>query len=233
MELTGRQRDFLSKLIDLYRAVQQPLHYSAVATNLHVSPMTAYDMLRLLEERGLVSSEYALRRAGGPGRSNIQFTPTDKARALMAQPQDADWDCREWERIKDRILQSLRQGTETDYKDLLDKLMLRIPESRSPMLFATDMTAAILLSVHALGDKAKQNSMFQALRSLGLPEEVELNALAGLTLGLSLVERGNRRVTAALLSYSRLYQDYLARMSADSKSRLSDFTEEIMRIMEA
>jgi len=40
--------------------------------------MTAYDMLRLLEERGLVTSEYVLPEQG-PGRSMIVFRPTAKA----------------------------------------------------------------------------------------------------------------------------------------------------------
>ena len=59
MELTGRQHAFLSRLIDLYRAAQHALHYSTVAEHLGVSPMTAYDMLRLLDRAGgLCVSEY-------------------------------------------------------------------------------------------------------------------------------------------------------------------------------
>jgi hypothetical protein len=50
MKLTGRQRAFLSTFLDLYREAQEPLHYTTVAQRLGVSKITAYDMLRLLEE---------------------------------------------------------------------------------------------------------------------------------------------------------------------------------------
>jgi DNA-binding PadR family transcriptional regulator len=232
MELTGRQHAFLSKLIDLYRAALQPLPYSTVAEQLGVSPMTAYDMLRLLEERGLARSEYVLHEGGGPGRSNIRFSPTDKALALLTQLAGEDWDQAEWQMVKERILDALRQGQATDYQGLVDDMLLRLPESHSPMTFVTEMIAAILLTVNELvGGNPKDGRMFDALRSVGLPEELGLNALAGLMLGVSFVERANRSVTSRLLSYSRTYQEHLATLSADCKARLTDFAGEIMSII--
>jgi len=232
MKLTGRQREFLGKFLDLYREGHQPLHYSTVAERLGVSPMTAYDMLRLLEERGLVASAYVLPEGSGRGRSNIVFSPTEKTIGVMAQLAGEDWDRKEWETVKERILQALRAGKGTDYQDLLDEILLRIPEQKSPMLYATEMITAVLLNLHQLREEARVNSFVDGLRALGLPEELGLNALAGLTLGLSFVERANRRITSLLLSYSRKYQDHLTRLSAENKSRLSDFTQEVMRIIE-
>jgi len=69
MKLTGRQKVFLSKFLDLYGEAEGPLHYTTVAERLGVSKITAYDMLRILEEKGLVASEYVLPVKGhGPGR---------------------------------------------------------------------------------------------------------------------------------------------------------------------
>lgn len=65
MKLTGRQRAFLGKFLDLYREVQAPLHYSDVAEAFGVAKNTAYGMLRVLEKRGLVHSV----RAKGQGTS--------------------------------------------------------------------------------------------------------------------------------------------------------------------
>ena len=234
MDLTRRQYEFLSKLIDLSREAHHPLHYSVVAERLHVSPMTAYDMLRLLEERGLVVSRYALPKGGGPGRSTILFSPTAKAMELITQVAGEAWDQEEWETVKERILQAVRHGKDSGYQDLLDDLLLRIPECRSHMVLAAEMTTAVLLTVNEMvGHRSKDDNVFQALRALGLPEELGLNALSGLMLGLSLAERANRSAVSRLLSYSRLYQDHLARLSADSRGRLTDFAQEVMRIMEA
>jgi DNA-binding IclR family transcriptional regulator len=61
MKLTGRQKAFLAKFLELYRQAQKPLHYTDVAAAVGVAKITAYDMLRLLEKRGLVRSEYVLR----------------------------------------------------------------------------------------------------------------------------------------------------------------------------
>ncbi|MDH7485680.1 MAG: helix-turn-helix domain-containing protein [Anaerolineae bacterium] len=226
MKLTGRQRQFLNNFLDLYRESQQPLHYSAVAERLGISPMTAYDMLRLLEERGLVVSEYVLPDQG-PGRSTIVFRPTAQATVLMSQLAGVGWDREEWEGVKERILQALREGRGTDYHDLLEEILLRIPERKSPMLYAAEMVTAVLLHLHQLKKEARSSNLLESLRALGLPSE-----LAGLTLGLTLVERANRRVTSLLLSYSRKYQEHLARLSSESKQRLSDFAQEVMKIVE-
>jgi len=230
MKLTGRQKDFLSKFLDLYREADRPLHYAVLADRVGVTKITAYDMLRLLEERGLVASEYILPKEGGPGRSSIVFYPTGKAAKVMAQQAGEDWDKKEWERVRERILQALdeRKGA---YQNLLDEILLRIPKRKSPMLYVTEMITAIFLQLHQLRDDLKVNGIFPDLHLVGLPDELGLNALPGLTLGLTLVEKANRRVTTLLLSYTQKYQDSLARLSAENKKRLSDFAQEVMKIV--
>jgi predicted transcriptional regulator len=230
MKLTGRQREFLSRFLDLYRGTKQPIHYTQLAEKVGVNKLSAYDMLRLLEERGLVASEYVLPKEGGPGRSSIVFYPTDKAAKAMVQQAGEDWDKKEWERVRERILQALdeRKGA---YQNLLDEILLRIPKRKSPMLYVTEMITAIFLQLHQLRDDLKVNGVFPDLHLVGLPDELGLNALPGLTLGLTLVEKANRRVTTLLLSYTQKYQDHLARLSADNKKRLSDFAQEVMKIV--
>ncbi|MFQ6015540.1 MAG: hypothetical protein ACE5NP_08865 [Anaerolineae bacterium] len=233
MKLTGRQRVFLSKFLDLYKEVQQSVHYSMVAERLGVSKITAYDMLRLLEDRGLVASEYVLPEGDhGPGRSSIVFYPAEKAASVIAELVGEDWNRERWEELKERILLALREGKGTNYHNLLDEILLRIPQRKSPMLYVTEMITAILLNLHQLKEEARASGVFQDLRALGLPGELGLNALAGLTLGLTLVERANRRITSLLLSYVQKYQDHLTKLSAENKKRLADFTQEVMKIVE-
>jgi hypothetical protein len=197
-----------------------------VAERLGVSAMTAYDMLRVLERRGLLVSEYILPEQG-PGRSTIVFRPTQKATASLAQLAGGEWEWREWESAKDRILQALREARGTDYQDLLERILQHIPEHKSPTVYVTEMVTAVLLYLHQLKGEAKGSGLLENLRTLGLPGQV-----AGLTVGLSFVERANRRITSLLLSYSRKYQEYLARLSSESRQLLSDFAEEVMAIVE-
>jgi len=231
MKLTGRQKDFLSTFLDLYREADHPLHYVVLADRVGVTKIAAYDMLRLLEEQGLVTSEYVLPEGGGPGRSSIVFSPTEKAATVMAQLAGERWDTAEWDEVKEHILTALREGKGTDYQSLLEEILLRIPERKSPMLFVAEMLTAAILSLNQLREEAAARGLFENLRALGFPGELGLNALAGLTLGLTMVEKANRRITTLLLSYTQKYQDHLAKLSVDNKKRLSDFAQEVIKIV--
>ena len=74
MKLTRRQEEFVENLFDLYQEYNGPVHYSQLAERLGVSPFTAYDMLCMLEEKGVVASEYHLASdKSGPGRAERVF----------------------------------------------------------------------------------------------------------------------------------------------------------------
>ena len=225
MKLSSRQRDFLSRLLDLYREAEAPVHYTDVARALDVSPVTAYEMLRLLEEKGLLRSE-AVRPQGRRGRSVVVFSPTEKATALLDDLTAGSLGEREWEESKANILQALEGG---DYHDLLDQLLLRIPQRKSPLLFAADMVTATILVFYELRDTATAKKIFPTLRWFGPPGWAVLYSLAGLSLALSLVEKANRRATSLLLSYSQQFQELLDNLTGGEKTRLSEFVDGVLR----
>jgi DNA-binding PadR family transcriptional regulator len=230
VKLTGRQQAFLSDFLDLHQEENDSLHYTVVAKRLGIGRITAYDMLRLLEEKGLVTSEYVMPRSG-PGRSTIVFRPTEQGEALMRQLAGETWDREEWETVKGRILKALQPGAGEDHEPLLEEILTRLPERKSPLIYTAEMVTAVILSLRLVRETVPTSKLWEQLRELGLPEEVGLNALGGVAVGLSLVERANRRVTLKLLASTRQYQDYLADLSAESRRRLSEFTAEVMRIV--
>jgi Mn-dependent DtxR family transcriptional regulator len=228
MKLTGRQEAFLDKFLDLYRQAQEPLHYAYVAEVLGVSKITAYDMLRLLGKRGLVRCEYVLRGKGqGAGRSTVVFAPTTQARALLADLAGEGWDEAEWETVKTQILNALRRRT--DYQELLEEVLTRLPERTTPLVYAAEMATAIILNLLLVEEKAPASALVERLKALGLPGEVGLNALSGLALGLSLVERANRRLADKLVGATRGYQQSLARLGGKGKRHLSSFVQDVMK----
>ena len=228
MTLSPRQRDFLNRLLDLYRQARSPVHYADVARALEVSPVTAYEMLRLLEDKRLVRSE-TIRPQGHRGRSVVVFCPTDKATALLTGLTGNPADEGEWETAKVGILQALEKGKGTDYQDLLNELLLRLPERKSPLLFAADMVTAIILVFYELRDTATARRIFPQLRWLGPPGWAVLYSLAGFSLALSLVEKANRRATSLLLSYSQQFREHLDSLTGGERARLSDFVYEVLR----
>jgi len=230
VKLSTRQRDFLSRLFDLYREAKAPVHYADVARALDVSPVTAYEMLRLLEEKRLVRSE-AVRPQGHRGRSVIVFAPTDKALTLLAEWTATTLDARAWEESKADLLRALEDGKGTDYQELLNELLLRIPERRSPLLFAADMVTATILVFYELRDTATARGILPSLRRFGPPGWALLYSLAGFSLALSLVEKANRRATSLLLSYSQQFREHLDSLTRGEKLRLSDFVYEVLRAL--
>jgi len=230
MKLTGRQKAFLEHFLDIYRESPRPLHYGTVAERLGVSSITAYDMLRLLEERGVVVSEYVVPGKGaGPGRSTIVFHPTEKAASVLAELAGEDWDQEEWQRVKRHILEGVRKGRGSNYEELLNELLNRLPEHQSPLIFSAEMIAAVILNLRLVKEDLTQRGLLEELAALGLPGDLGLSALAGLTLGLSLAERANRRFVGILLSHTKQYQDTLSKLSAPKKRVLSNFAQDVVR----
>ncbi|MEA3341137.1 MAG: hypothetical protein U9R15_14325 [Chloroflexota bacterium] len=226
MNLSARQRDFLIRLLDLYREAEGPVHYTDVAQALDVSPVTAYEMMRLLEEKGLARSE-TVRPQNRRGRSIVVFAPTERALTLLAELTGDPASERDWEETKAGILQTLEK--DTDYEGLLDALLLRLPERKSPLLFAADMVTAIILVFYELRDRAAAKRIFSNLRWFGPPGWAVLYSLAGFSLALSLVEKANRQATSLLLGYAQQFREHLDNLSGEDKARLSDFVYEVLR----
>ena len=226
--ITGRQKAFLKRFLDLYNQAQESLHYAHVAEVLGMGKITAYDMLRSLKERGLVRAEYVLRGKGqGAGRSTVLFLPTAQAHNLFAELTGEDWDKVEWEAVKARILDALRQRS--DYQNLLEEILARLPQQTTPLVYAAEMATAVILNLLLVEKETPTSALVERLRALGLPGEVGLDALGGLAVGLSLVERANRRLTDKLVGATRFYQQSLAHLGREGKAHLNNFVQEVIK----
>ena len=141
------------------------------------------------------------------------------------------WSEDEWQQARVRILDELRSGKAADYEALLDELLRRLPDQRSPATYLTQMVTAIALGLHALKGVADMSGIRNIMRKVGLPGELDLSALAGLTVGLSLVERLNRRFRNAFLVHAKKYQRVLGGLDLENRRRLAEFTREILEIV--
>jgi len=230
--LTKRQREFLGKLLDLYYQEEGPIHYSMVAKRLGVGNVTAYEMLRLLEDRGLARAEYQRPDdMQGPGRSSVVFRPTSLATKVIIGLAKGRWSEAEWEDTKVQILEQLHSGNASDYETLLDELLKHLPNQRSSTLYLMQMVTAIALGLHSIKDMAEIKRMRRRLRKVGLPGELDLDTLAGITIGFSMVERFNRHVAHKFLTQAKKYQAFLTELSAENHRRLAEFTREVLDIV--
>jgi len=170
-----------------------------------------------------------VRPQGHKGRSIVVFSPTQKATTLLSELTGGTLSDQEWEEAKSGILEALEAGKVTDYQDLLNELLLRIPERKSPLLFAADMITATILVFYELRDTAAAKRLLPYLRWLGPPGWAALYSLAGFSVALSLVERANRRATSLLLSFAQQFREHLDSLSGRDRARLSNFAREVTR----
>ena len=231
MKLTFRQKAFLSKVLDLYRETQEPLHYSVVAERLGLSNSTAYDMLRLLEQKGMINSEYAIPKATyGPGRSSILFFPTAEAIDLFSRLAGESQKQEEWEDVKAHILRSLRQGKASNYQGLLCELLVGIPEARSPLVHCAEVITALLLSLREARHKLGGQSPVSML--LGAPvSKLGMSILAGLVLGLSVADQRVQRLLGDFRKYTEKYEASLQELSPESLIALHRFAQDVWGIL--
>ncbi len=185
MKLTRRQEEFIHNLLDLYRELQGPIHYSTLAERLGVSPFTAYDMLRLLEEKGMVTSEYQLAaKKSGPGRTERVFLPTARAHA-KARHIEAEVGGNNWEGFKQRVLEKIRTGEIAD-RDLAEEMLARIPpEGPYALRYCVEIMTVIALRLRQPGGRQLLNEYLgELLSGADAASRSNLSLLGGLAFGI-------------------------------------------------
>ena len=231
-ELTRRQMQFLSQFLDIYQEMDDPIHYVDLAKRLDIGKITAYEMLSLLEKRGLVEAKYHLPPGNrGPGRAEVFFQPTKGAIRLFERLSESTADTEEWEIVKQRILKELKDGKAAGYETLLNDLIIRIPERHSPLVFMTEMVTTIILALTPIKRAVKDKGILDRLSRIGLPGEVGLIALAGLGAALYLVEDVNLKLSTLLMEQSGKYQEMIAKLGEEKKKQLTDFTRDVIKIV--
>jgi len=231
-KLTYRQQQFLSQFLDIYRELEHSVHYVAVAEQLGISKVTAYEMLRLLEEKGLVRAEYQTNSdQHGPGRPTVFFYPTQEANNLINVLAGDGINLEDWQVVKEQILQQLRDGKAGGYEELLSNLLARIPERRSPLIIATELITALILILTTIQDAPEIRALLERLQQIGFPKKISLSVMSGIAMLLSVMERANRHYSTVLLSQFSQYEDALSQLNEESRRQLSDFTREAVRIL--
>jgi predicted ArsR family transcriptional regulator len=230
--LTRRQQEFLRTLIELHLQKDEAVHYSVVAAHLGVGRVTAYEMLRLLEKRGLVLREFQRSEdERGPGRSPVSFRPTAQAEIALTEQSTSGRISEEWLKVKAQIIDKLKRDDGRSHEAFLKELLDRLPRRRSPDVYMAEMVTALVLGLNSLREFAEARHLRNMLGRIGLPGELDLDAIPGLSAGLSLVERFNKQVSGALLNQASKYQALLSELSVEKRRLLAEFTREVVKIV--
>lgn len=243
LKLTPRQQTFLDKLFELYRENGGSVHYSVVAERLGVNRFSAYDMLKVLEEKELAASEYVLdQESSGPGRSQVVFYPTSKAARFLSQLRDERRTGDEWQLARERILRKLKENLDTNRADTLETLkeiVGRLPNVKSPQTYCAEVISALLLYLNetwhssGLASVPALNSPWLALKALGTNGEVGLGTLAGL--GLGSIFSGSKvdpSLADNLVSLTKRFQSDICELSEEKITMLSGFLQDALAVFD-
>jgi DNA-binding Lrp family transcriptional regulator len=220
MKLTRRQEQFIEKLIDLSQEVTGPIHYSLLAERLGVSPFTAYDMLRLLEEKGLVTSEYQVAEGkSGPGRAKRLFCPvmSPEAEKFGAPPLNEL-------ALKQFMLDMVRQE-QFPQKAFAEELLSRIPPNGPEHIrYCLEVMTVIGLRLrqHA-GQQKFLTYLADILPNNGAVSPANLSLLGGFAFGiLAQEETEDQEWSQILLEHVLHYQEIVGRLIAEDSRLLAD-----------
>lgn len=185
MKLTRRQEEFVRNLLDLYRELQEPIHYSELGERLGVSRFTAYDMLRLLQEKGLVKASYHLAEdKSGPGRAEVVYEPTARARMMMSELTGAVG-AENWEQVKERVLARLQRG-ELRERELAVEMLARVPPDEPEVIrYCVEVMTIIALRLRrSTGRQILMNYLPHILPALDSSCRPRLGLFGGFALGV-------------------------------------------------
>lgn len=221
LKLTSRQQAFLDKLFELYREFKGPVHYSVVAEKLGVNKFSAYDMLKVLEEKGVAASSYVLNsQQSGPGRSQVVFYPTNKAAQFITQLRDEVRSGGDWLRIRQRVVERLEKARQTSPGDVLREAIAGLPEIRNPLNYCAEMISILLLNL----ERNRNRKLQPILDSLAnISGQVKLGALAGLNLAAAATDESgdDESLPEKIMTHTQRFQAYLSEMSEDSIAKLN------------
>jgi hypothetical protein len=226
MKLTPRQQTFLDNLFELYREFKGPVHYSVVADKLGVNKFSAYDMLKVLEEKGVAASDYVLNDDQvGPGRSQVVFYPTHKAAQFLTQLREEMRYNADWQRVTESLLQRLKDSARSSPAEALRESLSNLSNAKTPLNYCAEMVSVLLLNMQRL----KNQNITPILETINLKGDLGLAALAGLSLGSSLTnEADDKSLREKLLTNTQRFQSQLADMSEESINKLSSFLNDAM-----
>ncbi|RLD92017.1 MAG: hypothetical protein DRJ13_16985, partial [Bacteroidetes bacterium] len=116
-------------------------------------------------------------------------------------------------------------------ESLLNDFLVRTSERRSPLIFVTEMITATILTVASIQKAAEDKGLIDRLERIGLPGEIGLSALEGISTALSMVENVNLGISTFLLEQSGKYQEQLTSLSEEKRNQLSAFAREVTKIV--
>ena len=225
MKLTKRRKEFLLTTIDLFHKTESPVHYSDVGKKLNVSKWTAYDVMKLMENHGLIKSVYSVSSKDRfPGRSSIMFYPLSSAYEVLGIPESKIVETKEWLELRDNLLERIRMEKENNYHSLIEEIQKELKDIEIPLLYGA-YVIVLLLSIIAVFSQGNLENI-KTIMLLSAKAEIKLLLFVGTSLAyifkkdMDIKHRIKKDVPFEQL------QDYFDNVSSHEQKLLAEFLDE-------
>lgn len=236
MKLTRRQKEFIENLIELTREVHGPIHYSMLADRLGVSPFTAYDMLRVLEEKGLVTSEYHLAEGkSGPGRAERLFCPVIPEAAQRQRLVEAYGAMvLDKKDLQQFVLKKLQNGHAPN-QEIAEELLARIPpDGPENIRYCVEVMTVIAIRLRKrAGQKLMLAYLPKILQADDLVSRANLCLLGGFCFGLLVQDETNDDEWSKILfEHVEQYHNLVLSMNQNECTQLANALSTVFATLE-
>ena len=221
MILSARRKQFLQKLLELYRKKNAPVHYETLAEALGVSKWTSYDMLKKLEKLGYLIREY-MANPGETGRSLLVFRPTAKTSGLFEQGRSESAQAEDWHQIRAKVESFLNGVKNAGLGDAVQRMAETAPDL-ARISFCAHLIGLFQVALRKWGD-GTEAWVRQLVRSAPNPE-MRTAVFVGTALG-AIMQKANREIGGKAADLAGRFLRTVHELTDQEKVMLSDFLAE-------
>lgn len=223
MAMSKRRFQFLDQLMGMYQKQRLPVHYAALAKAIGVSKWTAYDMLKEIEKSGYVTRSYTV-NPNETGRSQVVFTPTEKAKELFKQFRSHDGIGKKREEIAQHLRMLMKKSMKHDtVQDLLKKMIDEIPIKKTNLEFCGYIVSNFMAYLNKIGGKTEALTATMIQKSNNY--YANLLMFAGTVLG-TVIQTMSEEISTEISSLVREYVEKIGQLSNSEQAFLLDFVKE-------
>ncbi|TCS82529.1 Lrp/AsnC family transcriptional regulator [Tepidibacillus fermentans] len=224
MILSGRRKQFLQKIIDLYKKTNVPVHYETLAKVIGVSKWTAYDMMMELEKNGYLIRGYSV-NPGEKGRSQVVFQPSTKATNLFDFKHSDNISQEEWNKIKKNIYEFLNNKHHYSFRTTIEKMLEEISKVQVQISFSAYIIGLFLVYLKNIGGEIE--SLIKRMVHNAPTNEMGVTMFVGTVVG-TIIQTMNHEIgietTDLVVKFLKTIND----LSEDERRMLSHFLNEAL-----
>lgn len=224
MAMSKRRMQFLDKLVGMYQKQRLPVHYEALANAIGVSKWTAYDMLKEIEKSGYVTRSYEV-NPNETGRSQVVFTPTDKAAELFEQQRSNQEVPENWEASLQSIQDMLTSLKHTSIQDLMKKLLYEMPQRQTNLEFCGYILGILMVYLKKVGGRTE--TIIQHLVKKTVNHHASLLMFMGTVLG-TIIQTMSEEFSNELVELIGSYVKMIDQLNDGEQALLANFLEDAL-----